>query len=447
MKNKWTIILVAAVAVAGAAVWWFLLRGPGDLSGDTEGVPDPEAKLRTVRTGEHDWPCWGGPRHDNRSDVKHIRTKWSGGLKRLWRRDFLCQGDKASATWAGPVIQGDHLVVPGRDKDNDLLFCLDPETGKLIWKQSYAAETSSAEGQGTRATPFIDGDRVYTFSRGGDLACWQLYDGKPIWRENVHDEGGDEPRWGLASAPLVHGGKVIVQGGGSATAIAYDKMTGKVAWKWKGPGDGDAGYAAVRPMQVGEDTQLLVFHATGLAGLKPNDGSRIWNIGWPTDYGVNAATPVVVGDTVFITSNYKEGCAAVKVTPDDGRILWKNKKIKSHHSDAAVIDGYVYGYSGTSNQNRGDLVCLRLSDGAEQWRTREVGHGTLVEVDGYLLCLDGKGNLFLVKPDPKEFRIVAKMPGALPDVDRNAWTRPVIANGRLYLRYMQTLICYDLINK
>ena len=449
MKSKRmavALIVVPALAALGGWYYWFLAHGVEDTGGEVEGIPEPVANPGPITTGPTDWPYWGGPGYDNRSVLKGIRTDWSGGLKRLWDIHYLCQGRKAS-TWSSPVVAGNRLVVPGRSEDSDRVFCLDPETGRLLWFKSYLADTDDAHGPGSRATPCIDGDRVYTFGRGGDVVCWKLRDGQMLWRRNVHDDGGEMPRWGHASSPLVHADNVIVQGGGSATAVAYDKMTGKVTWKWKGPGSGEAGYAAIRPMQVGQDTQLLVFHATGLAGLKPHDGSEIWNIGWTTTYDVNAATPVVAGDTVFITSDYRQGCAAVKVMPADGRMLWKNKEIQAHHSDAAVIDGYVYGYSGKSTQNRGDLVCLKLADGTEQWRTREVGHGTLVEVDGHLLCLDGKGNLFLVKPDPKEFRKVAEMPAAVPDVGRYAWTRPVIANGKLYLRYRQTLICYDLVGK
>jgi len=448
LKSIWTIVVLVVLALATIGGWryyQYLAHGVEDTGGVTEGIPEPAAEPGPVTTGANDWPCWGGPRHDNRSDVTGIRTDWSGGLKKLWEVHYLCQGTKAS-TWSAPVVVGNRLVVPGRNEDSDMVFCLNPVTGRLLWVQSYPADTTAEHGPGARATPHIDGDRVYTFGRGGDLACWTLRDGKMLWRRNVHDDGGESPRWGLASSPLVHGDHVIVQGGGSATAVAYDKMTGKVAWTWAGPDDGEAGYAAVRLMPAGEGTQLLVFHATGLAGLNPVGGNRIWNVEWSTMYGVNAATPVVAGDTVFITSDYREGCAAVRVSADGARTLWKNKAIQSHHSDAAVIDGYVYGYSGKSDQNKGDLVCLRLSDGTEQWRTREAGHGTLVEVAGHLLCLDAKGNLFLVKPDPEAFRKVAEMPGAVPEVGRYAWTRPVIANGRLYLRYRQALICYDLTN-
>jgi len=450
MKSKKIIIVLAAllivVAGGGYYYWYVSSGGPEDTGGPVEDIPEPMPDPGPLTTGEHDWPCWGGANHDNHSDVTGIRTDWSGGLRKLWEVHYLCQGDKSS-TWSAPVVVGNRLVVPGRDADSDWVFCIDPDTGKLRWRQSYEADTPALHGPGSRATPTIDGDRVYTFGRGGDLVCWQLRDGKMLWRKNVEDDGGAMPRWGHASSPLVHGNNVIVQGGGSATAIAYDKMTGKVAWKWKAPGDGKAGYAAPQPMQVDGATQLLIFHATGLAGLTPDGGRQIWNVGWETRYDVHATTPMVAGGTVFITSGYGEGCAAVDVSADGASRTWKNKSIKAHHSDPAIIDGYVYGYSGQSDQNDGDFVCLELADGSEQWKTGEIGHGTMVRVDGHLMCLDNKGDLFLVKPDPGGFKKVAEFPDAMPDVGKYAWTRPVIANGKLFLRYRQSLICYDLVNE
>ncbi len=446
MKNKRAMIVLTVLLVAAlvGGYYWLFVYGVEDTGGPVEAIPAPMASPTPLTEGEHDWPCWGGAKHDNVSEVTGIRTDWSGGLKMLWTVRYLCQGDKAS-TWSAPVVRGNRVVVPGRGPGQDLVFCLDSETGKLVWQRSYKAPAVAKHGPGPRATPCIDGDRVYTFGRSGDLVCWQLLDGKMIWRVNVHDAGGQLPTWGHASSPLVHGETVIVQAGGEATAVAYNKATGDVAWKWASA-DGRAGYATPRPMPVGDATQVLIFHATGLAGLSPADGRKLWNVGWPTSYGVNAATPVVAGDTVFISSAYKEGCAAVKVSPSGAATTWKRKNIASHHSDAAIIDGHVYGYSGHSNQNSGDLVCLTLADGTEMWRSDQVGHGTMIQVDGHLLCLDGKGNLFLVKPDPSGFKKVAEMRNALPHVGKHAWTRPVIANGKLFLRYRQTLICYDLIN-
>ena len=446
MKQKTLFIslaIVAVVIVAGVIAVrqiWLAIHGAESLPGMVAAIPQAMQTPPPLTEGAADWPCWRGPNGDGKSLVTAIRTDWTGGLTRLWEVSFLCQGTHTS-TWSAPVVQGNRLVVPGRDEENDLLLCLDSETGELIWVGWYPAHTATSHGPGSRATPYIDVDRVYSFGRGGDLACWRLLDGELLWRMNVEDAGGKSPTWGHSASPLVYEDKVFVQAGRQALAIAYEKLTGDIAWK---SSPGEAGYAALTLFPGDEATGLLVFGASALACLNPADGAQLWSVPWKTSYGVNATTPAVAGTTIFITSGYGTGCEAVQVSDGSPAPLWRNKAIASHHSDPILIDGYIYGYSGQSSQNRGDFKCLDLATGTEQWSTNEIGWGTATYVDGYLLCLDIKGNLFLVDPDPAGFELVAQFPEAMPGVTHPAWTLPVVANGRLYLRYMQHLICYNL---
>ncbi len=446
MKRKRRVIIlviVAVLVVVGLFVFrmaWVSMQGQEELSGPQAAIPEKAEALTAITKGESDWPHWRGPSSDNRSAVTGIIKDWSGGLQKLWEVNFLGQG-KDAITWSAPVVQGNRLVVPGRDKKNDLVFCLNPESGELIWSASYEAKARSSHGPGARATPFIDDDRVYTFGRDGDLVCWRLKDGQLVWRRNVADEGGKEPRWGHSSSPLVYEDKVFVQSGGEAYAIAYDKMTGSVVWKSIA---GKAAYAAPALAKIGAGEKLLIFHEAGLSCLEPGDGRELWSVPWKTNYGVNATTPVIAGMTIFITSGYNVGCEALKVTDTGAEVIWRSKVIASQHSDPIIIDGFIYGYSGQSNQNEGYFKCVELETGEEKWSTGEIGWGTMVYVDAHLLCMDIKGNLFLVKPDPNEFRKITEFRGAIEDVKHTAWTIPVVANGRLYLRYMQRLICYNL---
>jgi len=118
----------------------------------------------------------------------------------------------------------------------------------------------------------------------------------------------------------------------------------------------------------------------------------------------------------------------------------------THHSDGHIIDGFIYGYSGQSLQNKGAFRCLELASGSVKWSTNEMGWGTCTYVDDHLMCLDIKGNLFLTKPDPEEFIMVTNLSRALGDVEGPVWTLPVIANDKLYLRFKQRLMCYYLKN-
>ena len=447
---KWILGIIGVIVLAFViltAVFWSsisIFMGTEGLSGKINTIPDVVSNNLPELTKEKaDWISWQGANGDNRSLVKGIIKDWSAGLETKWEVNYLCQGE-LSATWSAPVIQGNRLVVLGRDNENDWVFCLNPQTGDLLWKQSYKALAVSSHGTGPRATPFIDDNRVYTYGRSGDLKCWSLFDGKELWAVNVKHEGGAEPTWGQASSPLILGDLIVVQGGGSVRTIAYNKMTGQVVWK---SGEGLAGYAAINAMNIENRTIILSFHGKGLAAVDAENGSELWNVDWKTSYDVNATTPIVFEDKVFITSGYKKGGMLLKVTSTGADSLWHNTTMASQHSDPFIIGGFMYGYSGDSAQNRGAFKCVNLSDGTEKWTTNDMGWGTCVLVDGHLLCCDIKGNMFLMKPDPNEFVLVTELPKALGDVKGPVWTKPVLANGLLYLRFKQKLVCYNIVKE
>ncbi len=440
---KSILIIVAIVLIAGAYFGYQIYQmvmGSEPLSGKLENVPGKMTPTPPVTSGVADWTNWRGPNFEGKSATKGIKTDWSKGLEQMWNVNYLCQ-DKATASWSSPVIQGNRLFVPGRDETHDLLFCIHSDTGELIWEGSYEAEATSSHGPGPRATPFINENRIYTFGRSGDLVCWQLENGKILWHKNVKDEGGSEPTWGFSTTPLVLDDKVIVQGGGTALVLAYDKITGDLIWK---SGEGEVGYSAAITINIEGEIKILVYHASGLSCMNPSDGKISWTAPWATEYGVNATTPIVSGDIIFHTSGYKMGCEAIRVTLNGYTVLWKNNLMEAQHSDPILIDGYIYGYSGESSRNNGQFKCIELATGKEMWSTGKIGQGTTTFVDDHLICLDIKGNLFLVQPDPSKFIKSGEIKSAIVDVKNPAWTVPVVANGKLYLRYLQQLLCYKL---
>lgn len=440
---KVILVIIPIVLLAGAYFGYQIyqsIMGSEALSGKQGNIPTPMEPMPPLTTGIADWTNWRGANFDGKNAFMGIQTDWSNGLKKVWNVNYLCQ-DKATASWSAPVVQGNRLIVPGRDEKNDLVFCIHADTGELIWKGSYESEAGNSHGPGSRATPFINEDRVYTFGRSGDLVCWQLEDGKLLWRTNVKDAGGIGPTWGFSTTPLVLDDKVIVQGGGDALVIAYDKRSGDMLWKAM---EGEAGYAAAITMKIEDEVKLLIYHGTGLSCLDPTDGKVLWTVPWATDYGVNATTPIISNDIIFHTSGYKMGGEAIQVTQSGYTVLWKNNLMEAQHTDPILIDGYLYGYSGESSRNNGQFKCIELTSGMEMWSTGELGQGTITFVDGHLICLDIKGNVFLVKPDPSAFVEIGRIKSAIEDVKNPAWTVPVVANGKLHLRYVQLLVCYKL---
>ncbi len=439
------ILIICSVILTTGLVFGYLIytitHRSEAIAGKQENIPSVLGDSSFVLAGSADWPNWRGEKFDGKSSFTGIKTDWSDGLKKLWQVDYLCQGS-SSATWSSPVVRGNMLVVMGRDEVNDIVFCLNTETNELIWKGTYKAETESSHGAGPRATPFIDSSFVYTFGRSGDLACWNLKDGKLIWKQNVKDFGGQEPDWGFSTTPLVLDRKVIVQGGGNALVVAFDKNTGKLVWKAM---QGEAGYAATVPVTIDNETELIVYHGKGLSLVDSDNGKEYWRAPWETKYCVNASTPVVYEDIIFNTSGYGMGGQALKFSRDGYKILWKSEVIGAQHSDPILVDGYLYTYSGESTRKNGVFKCVEMVTGKEMWSTNEISQGTTTYIDGHIICMDISGNIYLIKPNNRSFELVGTLMKALEDVKSAAWTVPVTANGKLYLRHLQHLVCYSLI--
>lgn len=437
------LIVVVIILIAGGIYVYDMFQAMGlqpvYVDETTEAsVPEALTGFNAVTHGTSDWLNWRGPEFSGKSTMIGLKTDWSNGLTKLWEVDYLCSG-KESMTWAAPVVKGTHLVIPGRSESHDQLFCLNAETGELFWKAEIACEPGDSWGTGARATPTIVDSLVYSFGRSGILACWMLKDGTLVWKKDIMDEGGKTPEWGHTSPPLVMDDKVIVQGGGEARLIAFDRFTGDVIWKTPG---GEAGYAATIPTKLDGEVILLNFHGTGLAAVRYDDGKELWSAPWETSYYVNCNTPIVRNDTVFITSGYSTGGQLLKISLTGYEVIWENKVIASHLSDQILLGDYLYGYTQNAG-NRGPFACVDFATGEEIWSTKDIGGGSIVWVDDHLIGLGVKGDLYLIKPDEKEFILKGTLEDAI-EASKSVWTPPVVANGKLYIRYLHKLVCYDI---
>jgi len=428
-----------------------------------------------------DWPQWRGPYGNGKSGVIGIKKDWSGGLKKLWEKGDLCQGEGNTSTWSAPSILGDRLVIPGRHGDKDVIFCFNAMSGAVLWKREYSTVPDKRQGGGNRygagsfASPCIDGVRVYTFGGWGDLACWKIENGEQLWKKNVRDLGGISANFGFASSPLVYKDKVIVHGGGEVMVVAFDKLTGQIVWKrsWDDDGSGRPGYGSPMLAEFGGRDQILTSvtaagtrrgrHTPGrVAGLDPEDGSVLWEVPWWCFYEL-FAVPVVEGSIAVITTGMRSGSMGLHVDSSGAKQIWENWEndvLSPSHSLPMIHNGYIYGYSGHSSdyyerdrQGR-ELQCVDLKTGQLQWKGGpDAGWGTLIYVDGHLLCLTDKGKLMLVEPKPDEYSKVTEFQTSLniansgyPEKSQFVWTHPVVASGKVYVRYCSQLICYDLIN-
>jgi len=369
-----------------------------------------------------DWPAWRGPHRNGISEERLARPPWpAGGPRVVWKTNV-------GTGCATVSIASGRLYAAGNRRDTDIIWCLDAATGKELWRHEYPEPLAAGlyEG-GVNSTPTVDGDRVFALSKSGKLFCLRADTGAVVWSKNLHtDFGVQTPKWdgqegwGHAGSALVHGDKLLLNG------LALSKTTGTLLWKADEP-------AAYSSPIIAFTNVVLSFHADGLSLRDVATGKLLAHHPWKTRYNVNAATPIVDGDKIFISSGYNRGGTLLQYA--DGRltVLWENKNMRNQLATSILWQGHLYGF------NEDTLTCLELSTGQPQWAVgRFLGKGSLMMADGHLIILGDKGDLVIVEATPAAYKEVARA----KVLEGHCWSMPVLANGRLYCKNIPgDLVC------
>ena len=390
-----------------------------------------------------DWPNYRGPNYNGISNETGWSATWpEGGPKVLWKTSI-------GTGFASMAVSNGRVYATGNIKDNDILYCFDAKTGEEIWKKSYPCPLYKKNHEGGPcATPTVDGNAVYTFSKDGDAIRFNAATGQIVWHKNLNKELGlKHPTWYFASSPFVIdpsnagsgskpavGGMVILNAG--TYGIALDKADGSVIWK---NGNGACGYATAVPYTVGNQKCVAMAVSKEIVGLVAATGKIIWKFPWKTSYDINAADTIISGDTVFISSGYNKGCALLKI--DGGSIteLWRNKNMRNQVNSSVLWKGHIYGFDGQVGGG-GKLTCLNYQTAEVKWSQRGMRTGSLMLADGKLIILGERGKLVIAEASPEGFRELA----SAQILTGKCWTVPVLANGRIYARNANgQLVCID----
>ncbi|HSI34033.1 MAG TPA: PQQ-binding-like beta-propeller repeat protein [Tepidisphaeraceae bacterium] len=342
--------------------------------------------------------------------------------------------------YATPVAAGGKVYFFYLKDGSDFLEAVDLNTGASVWKQSYPnAFSNPGDFPGSRCTPVVEGDRIYTYGGNGELIARQTSDGKQIWRLDVLSEtGGSNKKWGIASTPLIDGDRLYVQGGeGGNAAVAVSKADGKFVWKSQAKG---GGYATPALTTAGGKRQLICFAHDTLYSLDPATGATLWEQKgpWEVEYNINASMPIVSGDKVFVTHAYKNAQGVCfQITATGATKLWGGKQVTGRFQPGVLDDGTLYVNS------EGTVKAVNFADGKVLWSERaNLGMGgSLLRAGDKLLMLTERGKAILARATPQKYTRLATFDAA---EGKQVWASPLVADGKLIVKGETEAVCYQL---
>jgi len=387
-----------------------------------------------------DWPGFRGPGRLGKSAETGLLKKWpQAGPKLIWSAKDLGNG------WSSAAIANGKIFISGMIEKEGFVSALDLG-GNVLWKKSYGPEWSRSW-QAARSIPTVDGDRLYVTSGAGSISCFEVKSGKKIWTVDYPEKfQARPPRFGFAESALVVDNKVIcTPGGKTGSVVALDKLTGNVIWANTEIAESSA-YCSPQLVELPNKKLVVTLLKNSTVALDAETGKLIWKdaVLGSSRRPNHPVTPIFHDNHLYVTAGYDKGGALYKLTDPGGKFIqvWQDQVLDNHHGGVVLVDGYIYGSNWDSN-DKGNWVCLEFKTGKIMYETNWQCKGSMIYAEGMLYCYDeNKGNLALVKATPEAFEIVSSF--QVTDGGKQHWAHPAISDGRLYMRYEDTLRVYDI---
>jgi outer membrane protein assembly factor BamB len=386
-----------------------------------------------------DWPQFRGPNRDGASaETGLLQELPPGGPPLVWKATGLGVG------YSSVAVVGKRIYTIGEDSEFSSVVALNAADGKKVWSARLGkpGAPGTPAFEGPRSTPTVAGDLLVAVGQWGKLVCLETATGKELWRKDyLKDFGGQLPQWGFAESPLIDGDKVVITPGGSAgSVVALNQKTGVLIWRSKEFTDAPH-YSSLIVAEIGGVRQYIQLTAESVAGIAAADGKLLWRVPRKGKTAV-IPTPIYSDGYVYVTSAYGIGCNLFKVTAAGGKFtaeeVYANKVLGNKHGGGIKVGDFVYGHA----DDKG-WTCQDFKTGAAKWQSSTPGKGSIVYADGrFYLRAEDKGTVVLIGATPNGFKEHGRFeqPGRS---SKKAWPYPVIAAGKLYLRDMDALFCYD----
>jgi len=423
--------------------------------------------LATDVFGE-DWPHWMGAGRDGVYRESGIVDRIPAeGLPVVWRVP-IAGGYSGPAVADGRVFVTDFVLKSGTSTNNpdgrdqvagtERILCFNAQNGHELWRVEDQLAYNLSYANGPRATPTVDGERVYVLGAEGDLKCLRVDNGELVWKKHLSQEfNAPAPQWGHAAHPLVHGDLLYcLAGGAGSVVVALDKMTGQV--RWQALSASEIGYCPPTIYKLGGLEQLIVWHADALNGLDPKSGEVIWTYPLKPRYGMSIAAPQVAGNRMF-ACGIGETAAMLEFTAEGkpGKTLWTGKPklgIYSGNATALWVGDSIYG----ADCGSGAFIAINAANGERHWESfalttggeRRAAHGTafIIKHEDKFIVFTETGDLVFAKFSPQGFEELGRQHILEPTSEGMGrsvvWSHPAIANKFLFARNDRELVCINL---
>ncbi len=415
---------------------------------------EPLSRVELIASPEPGWPQWRGPRRDGKSDETGLLGAWpEGGPRLLWKRVGVGRG------YSAPVIAGGRIHLGGDVGEELRLFTLDLE-GQPLWEAVHGASWKNPY-PGARASGAVLGGRLFHLNAHGRLAAFEAATGRELWAVSLFERfGGRNITWALSEGVIAEPDRIYVTVGGTeALMAAVDPSTGATVWASEplrlgagtGPshqrvaeGEGtvdSASYASPILVRAGERRLLVGCSLRHVFGVDAETGRLLWTRPLVTRYSVIAATPVLVGNAIFVTAPDTKDAALYRLneTGSDVERVWQTTLDTCQGGVVAVGDAL---YGGWYRPRRG-WAALDARTGQVRYELSTLVKGAVTWADGRLYCMSENGEVALLKPGIDGFEVMGRFQLA-QERQNDVWTHPVILEGRLYLRHQETLYCYSI---
>ncbi len=378
---------------------------------------------------------WRGPEGNGIYPDKNLLKEWpADGPKMVWHYDELGKG------FSSAMVSGGKIYLTGTEGDQGFIYVLSMD-GKLVNKWGYGKEFIESW-PGARSSVTIAGDLLYMESGYGNLFCMSTKDGSIKWKKDfLKETDGKNITWGFTETVVIDGDVLYcTPGGPTQNVMALNRMTGATIWTSAGKGDLSA-YCTPLVVKLPARKLLVTMTATNIIGLDAADGKLLWSHPQTNEWAVHANTPIYAEGGLLCFSGYGQGGPKLKLSPDGSSVTldWFAKSFDSRMGGAVYVDGYVYGSGDTSGK---EWQCLDWKTGEKKYASTAAAKGVVIYADGMLYGYSQKGELFIAKATPAEFKLSGKISITLGS-DQH-WAHPVIENGILYVRHGNSLMAFDI---